>query len=181
MSIEDNVTQNAESHNLFISDMKVPVPPFYERLLRLIYPARCIFCRDILWSDEAVMVCEYCCKSLEPISAQWRAMKNIGIDGFYAPFYYLGAVENAIRTMKYENQPKYSETFAQILADRLRMLEPQVSMDYIVPVPMHKQKEIERGYNQAVLIAEWLVLLHLFLVVCHASQFYLLWNQAHSP
>ena len=44
--------------------------------------------------------------------------------------------------------------FARLLADVVAKGGPQFEADVVVPVPLHRQRERERGYNQAALIAK---------------------------
>jgi len=69
-------------------------------------------------------------------------------------FAYRGAVRKSLARYKFGNRPSYSRTFANLLA---RFLNSGYSVahgiDMLVAVPLHAARELERGYDQAFLIA----------------------------
>ena len=56
--------------------------------------------------------------------------------------------------LKFENIDPLGGLFARLLADVVAAGGPQFEADVVVPVPLHRQRERERGYNQAALIAK---------------------------
>ena len=70
--------------------------------------------------------------------------------------YYAGPVRDAIRRMKYKRNISLGCVFSEPLYDLLESLNWQV--DAVVPVPLGVARLQERGYNQAVLIAQPLAL-----------------------
>ncbi len=71
-----------------------------------------------------------------------------------AAFSYEGPAKRAIQAMKFKGRKSLAATFAELL-DVLRREEPSVFMgvDMVVPVPLHKARQGERGYNQSALLA----------------------------
>lgn len=63
--------------------------------------------------------------------------------------------ENAMIKIKYKNKRDYIEGFSRLLAIRYKDLICKMQADYIIPIPIHKERLRERGYNQAKLIAEY--------------------------
>lgn len=53
---------------------------------------------------------------------------------------------------KYNGKKYLAEPFGDILFDRIS--PEQLNIDLILPVPVHKNREKKRGYNQAALLAE---------------------------
>ncbi len=125
-----------------------------ERIIRLIFPVKCMVCEAILREDSLVCLCEQCRKGLKSYG---RGFGESGIlpdvDSFFAAFYYLDGVETAIHTFKFKNQPKLSETMSYLIYEELNKYGQIPTFDYIVPVPMHPRKKRHRGYNQSELIA----------------------------
>jgi ComF family protein len=60
-----------------------------------------------------------------------------------------------IHLLKYEQVLPAANVLGEFLADALTKLEPNLGEDrvYVVPVPLHKSKRTQRGFNQAELIA----------------------------
>lgn len=71
-----------------------------------------------------------------------------------APFLYVGVISETVRAFKFSGQKLYG-TFLTALA--LQYLENQYLLndcDVIIPVPLHKNRLSERGYNQSEIIAD---------------------------
>jgi ComF family protein len=62
-----------------------------------------------------------------------------------------GAVAVALRRLKYEDRPDLARPLGELL--RLLARERGVAAEVVVPVPLHPRRLVERGYNQAALLA----------------------------
>lgn len=60
-----------------------------------------------------------------------------------------GALRSAIHRLKYRGRRKLAEGLGLMLAERMRPFPGEM----LIPVPLHRAREAERGYNQAGLIA----------------------------
>jgi len=58
-----------------------------------------------------------------------------------------------IKKLKFSEQTKFSRTGGELLADAVEQNERKERPDAILPVPVHHQRLIQRGYNQAEMIA----------------------------
>lgn len=67
---------------------------------------------------------------------------------------YDDSAKEMIYGLKYHGKSYYAEFFAQLIFEKLKN-EP-IIFDYVIPVPLHRKKEKERGYNQSNLIAKHL-------------------------
>ena len=77
---------------------------------------------------------------------QWR--RTIGAARYEGP------VGEAIRLLKFHGRVNLVQPLAALLEGPIyRELTPE-AYDYIVPVPLHRVRQRERGYNQSALIAE---------------------------
>lgn len=129
-------------------------PSIGEQLLRLVYPAKCIFCGAVLPESTAISACKSCRASLPRYNRRFEAVPGIPyINGLFAAYVYEDEVESAIRAMKFSNQPGNAGTFAYLLYEAISEQDNIPDFDAIVPVPMHRRKRINRGYNQSELIA----------------------------
>ncbi len=59
-----------------------------------------------------------------------------------------------IATMKYENQPQIARPLGQLFGEAWLLHSPMSDRVVVVPIPLHLNKQKERGYNQAALIAQ---------------------------
>jgi competence protein ComFC len=67
---------------------------------------------------------------------------------------YEGALVHAILLLKFENIDPLGKLFARRLAQVVVDGGAVFQADVVVPAPLHRQRERERGYNQAALIAK---------------------------
>jgi ComF family protein len=68
---------------------------------------------------------------------------------------YDSSLKRAIAALKYENQPQLAEPLGQWLAQSwlASSLAPSRHSIWVVPIPMHPEKQAQRGFNQAELLA----------------------------
>ena len=74
------------------------------------------------------------------------------IDGIRAPFIMEGTIRDAVHALKYRNLRAASSTLGRLLGEWLE--SNTVSGDVLVPVPLHKRRLRDRGYNQSALLAK---------------------------
>jgi ComF family protein len=67
---------------------------------------------------------------------------------------YEGALVQAILLLKYEQIEPLGAWFAERLAELVKAQGNALAADVVVPVPLHRQRERERGYNQAALLSK---------------------------
>ncbi|WP_143483768.1 ComF family protein [Hydrogenovibrio sp. SC-1] len=70
-----------------------------------------------------------------------------------AGFYYTSVVQDLIHSFKYEQQLHLGRLLAQLWRPQLVM----TGIDAILPVPLHRDRLLERGFNQALELANGLV------------------------
>jgi len=99
-------------------------------------------------------LCQYCEKQV------WRCQFPSGGEIFpgEVPVFiwgqYKDTLKRAIAAMKYEDNPQIATPLGYWLADGW-LASPLATLDkvVVVPIPMHKKKQRERGFNQAELLA----------------------------
>lgn len=113
-------------------------------LLRLLAPERCAACAALL--AESSCFCATC-GAPEPCAS--GALEGIPVfcAGRYAP-----PLSDAIRRFKFEGHPELAAHLAKLLLPELAPLRLS-RRDALVPVPLHASRLVERGYNQAALLA----------------------------
>jgi predicted amidophosphoribosyltransferase len=67
---------------------------------------------------------------------------------------YEGAVVRAILLLKFEQIEPLGAWFAERLAELVKEGPDFLAADVVVPVPLHRQRERERGFNQAALLSK---------------------------
>jgi ComF family protein len=140
-------------------------------LCHLIYPSRCLHCREHL-PPETTLLCNSCAELLELINPDERCQtcfipsKNGSTDHcknchdnpslFYqkaAVFDYIGPAATLVKKIKYANQPFLARGMGAFLAAQFDRLDWPLP-DALVPVPISFSRWIERGYNQSLLMAD---------------------------
>jgi ComF family protein len=150
-------------------------------LASVLFPAPCAICGQTLTTASRIPVCGPCLEELEripePICAccgrplvaaanQTSATAAIELrcrlcrTSFYAfdrarSFaVYNRALSEAILLLKYEQVTSLADWFGARLAEIAIEAALEWRADVVVPVPLHRDRRRERGYNQAELIAK---------------------------
>jgi len=133
--------------------------------LSLLFPELCPACGTTLVAHEQV-ICTDCLYNLpftnfhlQPgnIVAQqfWGKIK---VEEAYSLYYFSkgGKVQNLMHHFKYKNMPGIGNMLGNIAGKQLSANEQFASVDYIIPVPLHKNRLKQRGYNQSTCFANGL-------------------------
>lgn len=145
--------------------------------LHLAFPPRCWVCGDLMEEIRPIDVCGLCvvamrrvpvprcdqCGEPFPDSASeghrcMRCLKNPPhFDRVRSVFVYEEPVQSAILGFKFHGKSGMQNFFSEmLLTDREVLPTTRPVFDVIVPVPLHRFKLVERGYNQTALLAEGL-------------------------
>lgn len=144
-----------------------------EPLLGLVYPNVCQLCK----SGEAVQaqgfVCENCQLSVEPIRPPYCARCGLPYEGEItvefkcancadrglhfrsarAAAEFSGPVREAIHAYKYNHAIWFEEFLAALLLREAQDHLQRSDWDFLVPVPLHWLRRLERSFNQAERLA----------------------------
>jgi ComF family protein len=129
------------------------VRAFGSRLLDAALPGRCAGC-----GVEGAALCDACVPALDarldlpagtPIGLPAELPPRLVQLEWCAPF--AGTVRRALHDLKYAGEQRLAEPLGRAIARRWS--RAGVGADVIVPVPVHRDRERRRGYDQAVLIA----------------------------
>ena len=63
-------------------------------------------------------------------------------------------VQNLIHSLKYKDKTAVGVKLGNLLGERLKLSQQYATIDLIIPVPLHPNKERTRGYNQSKYIAD---------------------------
>lgn len=129
----------------------------FEQIAGMIFPPKCIFCRQLLSYDAAIHICTDCYMKLPFRENALMTTTQDGeagwCDGAVSIFQYTGMVKESLIRFKFYNKPSYYRTYARLLADKLGKTMDVGQYNLVLSVPLHKHREFSRGYNQAHLIA----------------------------
>ena len=136
---------------------------FWHRLLDLISPRLCVVCGNRLTITEE-SICTRCNFHLPRTDFGQTPYDNelaklfwgqIPIERASALFYYESHSEtaNIIYQLKYKNHPEIGEVMGRLMAKELQTRDFFDGIDGIVPVPLARKRQRQRGYNQSLEIA----------------------------
>lgn len=131
----------------------------------LLFPELCAACRASLMANEQ-LICTDCRYSLpftnfhlhpDNIVAQ-QFWGKIDLEGAYALFYFTkgGKVQNLMHQFKYKGVKEIGNLLGNIAGGQLVESGIFRSVDIIIPVPLHKKRMRQRGYNQSACFADGL-------------------------
>jgi ComF family protein len=110
--------------------------------IETIEPPLCQVCGLPLAADRHIAICDRCQSS------------PLQIDGLRAYAIHGGPLRKAIHQFKYEDLRGLAALLGRLMADGWnRLAPPGLELDVVVPVPLHRSRQQQRGYNQAALLA----------------------------
>ena len=126
-------------------------------IVNLFFPKSCVGCHSLLLSDE-IVICTLCRHEI-PLTNHHKMEHNEVVQKFYgriplefgsALFYFhkKGIVQEMMHHLKYKGHQEISAMIGHWYAHDLKDLTLLNDIDYIIPVPLHKKRLRERGYNQ---------------------------------
>ncbi|WP_262966099.1 ComF family protein [Methylobacter psychrophilus] len=90
--------------------------------------------------------------TISPVLCGRCLSSNPAFDETYAPFIYQGEMRHLITSLKFGAHYKNARLLGLLLAEHLKKTAEKP--DLILPVPLHKTRYQQRGFNQAIEIAK---------------------------
>jgi ComF family protein len=136
------------------------------RALDLLFPPHCTACQrngHVLCSSCLAAIrpltpplCSHCSKPLLPYSPYSLCydcyIHPLRLSGLRAVSVYQEPLRSCIHALKYEGNTRLAEPLGLLLARSYRAYG--LYADVIIPVPLHSERQRQRGYNQAFLLAQ---------------------------
>ena len=127
----------------------------------------CFICGEDLDRQREIDICLYCeqklpfnngkiCIRCGNALQQNDSCSNCKFNKHYfvrarAPFIYEGEIKKALQSLKFNGKKHIADSLSYFLEESYKQLE--IKADYIVPLPCSKKRLLERGFNQAELLA----------------------------
>ena len=140
-----------------------------ETALTFLYPAQCKVCELNLGIESVPYICDSCWQDIGFIQQPWCEICGMpDIDDtcdacltrpprfgkLRTIAIYETSLQQAIHLFKFEKRTILNRYLTQLIIDNLPADLNISEYDYILPVPIHKRRLRERGFNQSVLIAK---------------------------
>jgi ComF family protein len=160
--------------NRQLSPVPGPWSLFLSAVTDLIFPPLCHACKVFIPEAGAVQICKDCLAGSPPIETPHCTVCGIpfltagGCDhvcggcirqqphftAARAAVQFEGPVRELVHRFKYGKLVQHCRPLGLLMADRLREPAVAAEADLVIPVPLHIRRLRERGFNQAVLLAE---------------------------
>lgn len=139
-----------------------------DRIIALLYPARCAVCDSVMTNESHL--CPECSRKIRPVKGPncYRCGKTLSRSGKvycydcsrkihyydrgYAVFEY-SDIKRSLYRFKYKGRAEYASFYALSTVSLYGNILRSLKADAIIPVPIHKRRHRDRGYNQAELYA----------------------------
>lgn len=141
-----------------------------EKLINVFYPMTCPICGEIIIGNKDICPqcekeihiigepkCQKCGKQMDKedeIYCKDCRAKERAFDRGVAVFEHKGKLKESIYKFKYGNKRKNALYYGRVAVEVYGRQFDEWKIDAVVPVPIHKKREIKRGYNQAQVFAE---------------------------
>jgi ComF family protein len=134
-----------------------------QQLLDIVFPPRCAGCQKsgavlctpcrATFRAEGIQCCRRCGKPL-PVTGLCQHCRAYqpALSGLLAVSNYQGALRSCIHALKYDGNTRLAEPLGEVLAEAYLAFGMQA--DVIISVPLHHERQQQRGYNHAHLLAE---------------------------
>lgn len=143
-------------------------------LLELLFPVRCPVCdKPVSYYERERGICPACVKKL-PLIRKKRCLlcgreladqrTELCADctesrdrhcytGGFALCSYQDVMRESVYRFKYGARREYARVYGRLMAERFGEAMRRAGIEGIIPVPLYRLKEKQRGYNQAALLA----------------------------
>lgn len=142
-----------------------------DAVLNLLFPQSCVLCNSRVLSYSGSVACPECWSKLEPIPQPYCPQCGMpapileglcgacrrgdhAFDFARSLFLFTDAMREILHHFKYSGRVSLGRALGRRL--REHMLEEGFTGRLAVPVPLHRKRERERGFNQAELLARHL-------------------------
>lgn len=154
--------------------IKMKITEFFIRagalLLKILYPDCCPFCGSTRVSYDGICpacrnmivetgepLCKRCGKPVTEDGQEYchdcRKRKDAAFEAGRSLWLHRRPVSDAVYRLKYQGCRCYARIFAWEMWRRFEWQISRWEIDVLVPVPIHKKRRMQRGYNQAELLA----------------------------
>ena len=141
----------------------------YETAIVFLYPTRCRVCEASLEVTSIPYICANCWQDIQFLESPWCDICGTpNVDGCCdecatsPPRYgklrsialYQTTLQQAIHLFKFEKKKVFSGHLIRLINAHIPKDCVIAEYDFILPVPIHKKRLRERGFNQATLLAK---------------------------
>lgn len=123
---------------------------FINHAVNLIYPNVCGICNKIC-KEDICKKCELKLNNIAKIKINKYTDKNFRKHLYI--FKYHGIIKDKLIDFKFNEKTYIYKSIVNFIIKNKKICRFLKSYDIIIPVPIHKKRKLERGYNQSALFA----------------------------
>jgi len=135
----------------------LPLRPLFHDILDFVYPPVCLSCNNTLGKKDRYL-CPACWSSIPVLSEQddllTETRQKLHSSGIIAGLtsHYVFEEKGVFRALAHALKYQGFRSVGIMLGEHLgrRVLEMQERLDLLIPIPLHKAKLRERGFNQSL-------------------------------
>lgn len=127
----------------------------FDDLLQTLFPNYCLGCKSAV--PKKTILCLHCLSELPATNSHFsnsnplvKLLHQLTPISYATSLFYFeqqGLVQQLIHQLKYMNREQLGSLFGAQLGQKL-VNSPFLSCDLVVPIPLHKRRHRQRGYNQ---------------------------------
>src|SRR6185369_12079349 len=132
----------------------------------LFFPEYCLGCSGGLIKGEDIL-CTRCILDLprtgyqfnseNPVKEKFVGRLPIKYATAFLKFRKTGIVQHLLHQLKYNNHPEVGTRLGQFFGKEISDSGLASEFDIIIPMPLHRIRQMKRGYNQSTMFAEGLM------------------------
>lgn len=136
--------------------------PILDGIGHWVFPPLCNGCGQPL-TESTPFLCISCLRTLEHpsmeviqthLQTQWRSEARLETGFSLWMFDAGGTVQKLQHALKYRNRPRIGRYIGSLLGNHLLEMAGDWKAEVLVPVPLSRLRQIERGYNQSTELAK---------------------------
>ncbi|MCY3741020.1 MAG: ComF family protein [Candidatus Poribacteria bacterium] len=140
----------------------------FETAIVFLYPAKCRVCEGFLAVASMPYICANCWQDVQYIEPPWCDICGTpDVNGLcdecaispprYGKLrsiaFYHKSLQQAIHLFKFEKKKVFAQPLIQLINAHIPSDCDIAEYDFVLPIPIHKKRLRERGFNQAALLA----------------------------
>jgi competence protein ComFC len=119
-----------------------------DKLISLIMPKRCLICKKTVAED---FFCDKCREELD-FTDDYAFIPIQDIRRVVSIFFYNECAKQGILRFKHDGKGSTAKGFAYLLSKEI--IKAGIEADFISAIPLHKERQKKRGFNQSELLAQ---------------------------
>jgi competence protein ComFC len=124
------------------------------KLVKLLFPQKCIFCGKIIDYESDIEICKTCYKKIPFVD---RINYELGFTRYYDNLIclckYSGIIKECLIKFKFYEKVACYRVLSKLMAEKIKKVSNSKNYDMIMSVPLHRKKRKLRGYNQSLLVS----------------------------